>query len=248
MSDTFDRTRLSQRENEILDLAIEGMTDQQIALRLEISTSTVNSYWVRVRGKLGHLSRTELVATALRDKSRHELSQLQAESDRFQELAQRRATDDENVASSEIFRAILEALPDPMIAVDGEGVILFANSAMEDLFGYSPRELVGESVEILLIPRDRMAHRAKIARYVRQPHPLRLGIGKVVYGRRKDGHLVRVSLALDGRTTSRGVVTTCVIRNFMDEIDLARRRSAAVVESLLHSVRIEEERSRTDLR
>jgi hypothetical protein len=33
-----------------------------IAQELDIERGTVNSYWVRIRGKMGHCSRTELVA------------------------------------------------------------------------------------------------------------------------------------------------------------------------------------------
>jgi hypothetical protein len=46
----------------VLKLAVEGKTDEMIARELGIERGTVNSYWVRIRGKLGHLSRTELAA------------------------------------------------------------------------------------------------------------------------------------------------------------------------------------------
>jgi DNA-binding CsgD family transcriptional regulator len=54
--------QLSTRERQVLELAAKGHTDDMIASELGIETGTVNSYWVRVRGKLGHLSRTHLVA------------------------------------------------------------------------------------------------------------------------------------------------------------------------------------------
>ena len=56
------KTDLSSRELAVLKLAVEGKTDEMIARELGIGRGTVNSYWVRIRGKLGHLSRTELVA------------------------------------------------------------------------------------------------------------------------------------------------------------------------------------------
>ena len=46
----------------MLTLASQGYTDEMVAHELGIQTGTVNSYWVRIRGKLGNLSRSELVA------------------------------------------------------------------------------------------------------------------------------------------------------------------------------------------
>lgn len=56
------KSELSTRELSVLKLATQGFTDDMIARELNIERGTVNSYWVRIRGKLGHLSRTELVA------------------------------------------------------------------------------------------------------------------------------------------------------------------------------------------
>src|SRR5689334_16434395 len=62
----LDLELLSTRERQILGLAVEGCTDEQIGQRLGITTSTVNSYWVRIRSKVGLLSRTEIVGGYLR--------------------------------------------------------------------------------------------------------------------------------------------------------------------------------------
>jgi DNA-binding CsgD family transcriptional regulator len=56
------KAELSGRELEVLTYAVRGFTDDMIARQLGIETGTVNSYWVRIRGKMGHYSRTELVA------------------------------------------------------------------------------------------------------------------------------------------------------------------------------------------
>jgi hypothetical protein len=45
-----------------LDLATKGYTDDMISHKLGIGKGTVNTYWVRIRGKLGHSTRSELVA------------------------------------------------------------------------------------------------------------------------------------------------------------------------------------------
>jgi len=55
-------SELSARELEVLTFAANGYTDDMVAKELGIQRGTVNSYWVRIRGKLGNLSRSELVA------------------------------------------------------------------------------------------------------------------------------------------------------------------------------------------
>jgi PAS domain S-box-containing protein len=57
---------LSEREKEVLFLAGEGLTDKEIAIRLQIGPKTVRTYWDRMRAKLNAASRTEVLAKALR--------------------------------------------------------------------------------------------------------------------------------------------------------------------------------------
>jgi DNA-binding CsgD family transcriptional regulator len=90
------RSDLSPRELEVLSLAAQGHTDEMIAQKLGIESGTVNSYWVRIRGKMGHLSRTELVARHVQKAAdeRHamELAQAQMTSDgKFEGLVDEQA-------------------------------------------------------------------------------------------------------------------------------------------------------------
>lgn len=47
------------------------------------------------------------------------------------------------VRAEENFRIALEAVPNAMIMIDGAGQIVFVNSQMEALFGYTKDELMG---------------------------------------------------------------------------------------------------------
>lgn len=53
---------LSKREDEIVQLSIEGLTNDAIAYRLGLSVGTVNTYWMRIRLKVGGAGRTDTVA------------------------------------------------------------------------------------------------------------------------------------------------------------------------------------------
>jgi DNA-binding CsgD family transcriptional regulator len=53
---------LSKREEEIVQLSIQGLTNDAIAYRLGLSVGTVNTYWMRIRLKVGGAGRTDTVA------------------------------------------------------------------------------------------------------------------------------------------------------------------------------------------
>ena len=46
-------------------------------------------------------------------------------------------------------RLILDAVPNGMMVIDERGVIVFVNSHIEQMFGYSREELIGRDVEAL---------------------------------------------------------------------------------------------------
>lgn len=56
---------LSDRERQIARLAAEGLTDKEIARRLDVSITTVRTYWVRMRRKLGAANRAQAIVRAL---------------------------------------------------------------------------------------------------------------------------------------------------------------------------------------
>jgi two-component system response regulator NreC len=62
--DAYDT--LTAREREVLQLAAEGASSAEIALRLSISRRTVEAHRARLMRKLDLLTRTELVRFALR--------------------------------------------------------------------------------------------------------------------------------------------------------------------------------------
>jgi len=64
------RRLLAKREEEVVNLVAEGLTNRDIAQKLGISEHTVSNYLFRVYEKLGISSRVELVLYVLRDQGR----------------------------------------------------------------------------------------------------------------------------------------------------------------------------------
>lgn len=57
---------LSRREGEIIELAIQGHTNEGIAIQLGLSVGTVNTYWLRIRLKVGGFGRTDTVVKVMK--------------------------------------------------------------------------------------------------------------------------------------------------------------------------------------
>jgi DNA-binding CsgD family transcriptional regulator len=60
---------LSPREAQIVELAIQGLTNDGIAHALDLSVGTVNTYWLRIRLKVGGIGRTDTVAKVIKERA-----------------------------------------------------------------------------------------------------------------------------------------------------------------------------------
>ena len=70
---------LSPREEEIVELCIKGLTNEAIALQLGLSVGTVNTYWVRIKLKVGGSGRTDTVVRIIRERAERALREANTE-------------------------------------------------------------------------------------------------------------------------------------------------------------------------
>jgi two-component system sensor histidine kinase/response regulator len=96
----------------------------------------------------------------------------------------------------QFYRSVLERSPDAFLVVDADGVIHLANEQCEKMFGYTRSELVGQKVEILVPDEVRAQHPQMRALFHREPTTRAMGALRDLHGRRKDGSLVPVDIAL----------------------------------------------------
>jgi PAS domain S-box-containing protein len=108
------------------------------------------------------------------------------------------------------FRLAVEAAPAALVMLDNESRVILVNSQTEALFGYERDELLGQSVEIL-IPESSPNSQPAISGDSYQPQARRLGIGRELFGRRKDGKQFRVEIELNPIETERGKWVLCSI-------------------------------------
>ncbi len=127
--------------------------------------------------------------------------------------------DDSVRASEAMFRGVVDAAPDGIVVVRGDGRIALVNSHAASMLGYTPDELVGASVDTLLPEALRSRHLAHRASYQAAPITRPMGVGVDLVARRKDGSELPVEISLSPVPTADGQVIA-VIRDVT-----ARRRA-----------------------
>jgi two-component system CheB/CheR fusion protein len=91
---------------------------------------------------------------------------------------------------------IVDTAVDAIITIDDQGRVSSVNAATERMFGYASAELIGQNVRMLMPPPYRNEHDGYLARYRQTSLKHIIGIGREVLGRRKDGSIFPVDLAV----------------------------------------------------
>ena len=99
--------------------------------------------------------------------------------------------------SEDRFRLVVEAAPNAMIVVNSKGEIVLANAQVEMIFGYTRQELVGRPVEVLVPERFHPHHPGHRSGYIADSRARKLGAGRDLFGRRKDGSEVLLEISLN---------------------------------------------------
>lgn len=135
------------------------------------------------------------------------------------------------------FRATVEAAPTAMAMIDQTGSIVLINAELERLFGYDRDELLQQKIEILLPERYRAMHPGLRSQYFSAPEARRMGAGRELFGRRKDGSEFPVEIGLNPVTTDEGAFVLSAI------VDISERAQTRTLRRAIEAL----ERSNTEL-
>ena len=115
---------LSPREEEIVQLCVEGLTNDAIAHKLDISVGTVNTYWLRIRLKVGGSGRTDTVVRIIKDRAEKALRDANVErSSLIEMVAEREHHVLELRAALALFNLAMEQIKSTVWAADMDLVI-----------------------------------------------------------------------------------------------------------------------------
>lgn len=119
-------------------------------------------------------------------------------------------------------RAIFDTAVDAIITIDERGGICSLNHAAEKLFGYSSDELFGKNIKQLMPEPYASEHDSYLSRYLRTGVPHIIGIGREAMGKRKDGSLFPLDLAVSEVRFGAKRTFTGIVRDLTERKRLER--------------------------
>lgn len=138
----------------------------------------------------------------------------------------------ERRAAEQRLRLVVESAPSGIVLVDEAGTIRLVNRRIEEQFGYSRDELIGESVERLIPEPLRMGHVAHRRRYVASPETRPMGKGRELHGLRKDGTEFPIEIGLSPirMPEGTGVLASVVDITERKRLEAQLRRTECIAE------------------
>jgi len=125
------------------------------------------------------------------------------------------------MAEALLSRDLLETLPDAIVAVDRDGIIIQVNSQTQELFGYDRDELIGQKIEMLVPERYRLQHHHHRQTFAETPKTRRMGADLDLYGKRRNGSEFPVEISLSPVSTENGTLVLSAIRDISDRKRIA---------------------------
>lgn len=118
------------------------------------------------------------------------------------------------------FRLVVEAAPHAIILVGQDSTIRLVNTWTEAVFGYSREELLGQAIEMLVPGSFRAQHRRDRETFLSAPITRPMGVGRDLFGLRKDGRQVPLEIGLTPIDTPEGTLVLASV------IDITERKQA----------------------
>lgn len=153
------------------------------------------------------------------------------------DVTERRASEAQLRSRENLLTSVLSTVPDAMVVIDENGVMLSFSRAAEALFGYSEAEAVGRNVSMLMPSPDRERHDGYLGRYLQTGTKRIIGIGRIVVGARKDGTTFPMELAVGEAITGNDRLFTGFIRD-LTERERTQERLEALRSELIHVSRV----------
>ena len=126
----------------------------------------------------------------------------------------------ERKRAEELFRQAVESAPNGMVMINPDGTIVLVNAQTEKMFGYDRDELLNQPVELLVPERFRTIHPEYRSGFFASPQVRSMGVGRDLYGRRKDGSEFPVEIGLNPIKTDDGLFVLSAI------VDITERKRA----------------------
>ena len=112
------------------------------------------------------------------------------------DITERKRAEAELREAEERMRSIVDHVIDGIITIDDQGTIESYNPAAQRIFGYQATEVIGKNVKLLMPEPFHSEHDRYVASYLHTGEAKIIGIGREVVGRRKNGAMFPMDLAV----------------------------------------------------
>jgi PAS domain S-box-containing protein len=136
--------------------------------------------------------------------------------------ARRRRAEQSLRESGNRLQAILDTAVEGIITINERGIIESVNEATVRIFGYSAAEIIGRNVSMLLPSPFQQEHDQDLANHRRSRQPKNVGNGRELRGRRKDGSVFPIDLAISEIVLANRRIFTGFVRDVTERKEAER--------------------------
>ena len=163
----------------------------------------------------------------------------QSNQKKSQEIERRKAVTRTLKVTESKMRAIVNSVQDVIVTIDEYGLITDVNSAVERVFGYNTKELIGNNVKMLMGDDHRHTHDGYLKAYVKTGEQHIIGKRRELFAVRKDGSRFPIELSVNDARIDDEILFTGIIRDIThrkeNEKNIAEAHQAAVESANLKS-------------
>ena len=138
------------------------------------------------------------------------------------EVTERKRAEESLRESEGRFRAVAQSANDAIVSADTRGNIVFWNKAASNIFGYAEKEVLGQSLAMLMPERYREDHERGLKRYEITGEPHIIGQVLELEGLKKDGAEFPLELSVANWKTGEGSFVTAFIRDITERKESER--------------------------
>lgn len=160
-----------------------------------------------------------------------------------QDITERKQAEVAANESAARIRAILDTVVDGIITIDKRGIVETFNPAAEHIFGHAANDVIGRNVKMLMPEPYRSRHDRYIERYLAGGEAKIVEIGRMVEGRRKDGSIFPLELAVSEMRLGEGRMFIGLVRditerkNAEDKLKQALGEKEVLLKEVYHRVK-----------
>jgi PAS domain S-box-containing protein len=127
-------------------------------------------------------------------------------------------------------RAIFNTVLDAIVTIDDRGMVETLNPAAAQVFGYSPEEVIGRNVKMLMPGSYGDEHDGYLGSFLTTGEARMIGRGREVAGQRKDGSSFPMELEVSEMAVSGRRMFTGVVRDISNRKQAEERQKLLITE------------------